>query len=458
MSTASLATAPIENHAQLVEWLEDGAKPDSKDWRIGTEHEKFGFHTADLSPLAYEGEAGVRAMLEGLRDRFVWTPVMEGETIIGLKDPNTGASVSLEPGGQFELSGAPLATLHQTCSEVHTHLAQVRDVAEPIGIGFLGMGFSPLWTLADTPIMPKGRYNIMRAYMPEKGSRGLDMMFRTATVQVNLDFASEADMVKIMRVGIALQPIVTALFANSPFTEGKPNGHLSLRAAIWTDVDPDRTGQLPFVFEDGFGYERYADYALDVPMYFVTRNGHYHRATHVTFRQYLDGALRDELPGVEPTLGDWEDHLTTLFPEVRLKQFIEMRGADGGPWRRLCALPAFWTGIVYDKACLDAAYDLVKDWSVDDLAALREDVSTKGFSAHVAGRGVLEIADAAVDIAREGLARRRNLDGTGEDETRYLFALEDSVATGKTPACDLLDLYNGPWKGDITRLFRDHAY
>lgn len=458
MSSASAGTAPIENRAQLIEWLESGEKPAPADWRIGTEHEKFGFHTGDLSPLPYDGPSGVRAMLEGLRDRFVWTPVMEGETIIGLKDPNTGASVSLEPGGQFELSGAPLATLHQTCSEVHTHLAQVRDVAEPLNIGFLGLGFSPIWQLADVPVMPKGRYEIMRRYMPTKGNRGLDMMFRTCTVQVNLDFATEADMVKIMRVGIALQPIATALFAYSPFTEGKPNGYLSLRADIWNDVDPDRTGQLPFVFEDGFSYERYVDYALDVPMYFVTRQGRYHEATHVTFRQYLDGALEKDLPGVVPTMGDWEDHLTTLFPETRLKRFIEMRGADGGPWRRLCALPAFWTGLIYDKSCLDAAYDLIKDWSVQDRASLRADVPKQGFDAKIAGRTTLEIADAAVDIAREGLKNRRNLDGTGEDETRYLHTLEDSVATAKTPACELLDLYHGAWKGDITRLFRDHAY
>ena len=383
---------------------------------------------------------------------------MEGETIIGLKDPNTGASVSLEPGGQFELSGAPLSTIHQTCSEVHTHLAQVRDIAEPLGIGFLGMGFAPTWSLDEIPVMPKGRYKIMRAYMPTRGSRGLDMMFRTATVQVNLDFASEADMVKIMRVGIALQPIATTLFAYSPFTEGKPNGYLSLRGSIWTDVDPDRTGQLPFVFEDGFGYERYVDYALDVPMYFVNRGGKYHQATHVTFRQFLNGALKDELPGVEPTLGDWEDHMTTLFPETRLKRFIEMRGADGGPWRRLCALPAFWTGLIYDKSGLDAAWDLVKDWTVEDRAQLRADVPKQGFKATVAGRSVLEIADAAVDIARQGLKNRRNLDGMGEDETRYIHTLEDSVATGKTPACTLLDKYNGPWNGDITHIFREEAY
>ncbi|MEM6615274.1 MAG: glutamate--cysteine ligase [Pseudomonadota bacterium] len=450
--------APITSERQLAEWIAEGEKPDRTLWRIGTEHEKFGFHTADCSPLPYDGPSGIRAMLEGMRDQFDWQPLMEGEHIIGLKCPRTGGSISLEPGGQFELSGAPLETVHQTCSEVHTHLAQVRDIAEPLGIGFLGVGFSPLWKRAEIPIMPKGRYNIMRAYMPKVGSLGLDMMLRTSTVQVNLDFADEADMVEKIRIGLALQPLSTAIFANSPFTEGKPNGHVSYRSAIWADVDGDRTGMLPFAFEDGFGFERYTQYALDVPMYFVYRQGAYHDATGVTFRQYMAGGLRDRIPGAEPTFADWENHLSTIFPEVRLKRFLEMRGADGGPWRRLCALPAFWVGLLYDASSQAAALDVIKDWSAEDRETLRQAVPKEGLKATIKGRPLREVGLAVLDIAREGMKNRRNLDGSGEDESRFLDTIEDVVGQGRTPAEDLLAKYNGEWGGDILRLFAEEAY
>lgn len=451
------AKAPIESRDQLVAWLEAGVKTDRSSWRIGTEHEKLGFHVDDLSPLGYEGPVGVRAMLEGLRDHFGWQPIMEKGNIIGLKDPAGGASITLEPGGQFELSGAPLKTLHETCSEVNSHLEQVRTVAEPLGIGFLGVGFSPLWTRAETPIMPKGRYNIMRAYMPTKGDLGLDMMLRTATVQVNLDFAEERDMVEKLRIGLALQPVATALFANSPFTEGKPNGYLSFRAHIWHDVDPDRTGLLPFVFEDGMGFERYADYALDVPMYFLYRDGQYIDMTGMTFRQFLEKGGSDSAPGARPTIGDWVDHLTTLFPEVRLKRFIEMRGADGGPWRRLCALPAFWVGLLYDAGTQDEALQLVKDWSFKEIEGLRAAVPREGLNAVIGGRTVREVASDVVALSRQGLGRRAQTDD-GDDESGFLDTVEDIIAKGRTPAEDLLDEYNNLWGRRIGPLFSGHAY
>ncbi|MCG8447492.1 MAG: glutamate--cysteine ligase [Hyphomicrobiales bacterium] len=451
------AKAPIESRDQLVAWLEAGVKTDRSSWRIGTEHEKLGFHVDDLSPLGYEGPVGVRAMLEGLRDHFGWQPIMEKGNIIGLKDPAGGASITLEPGGQFELSGAPLKTLHETCSEVNSHLEQVRTVAEPLGIGFLGVGFSPLWTRAETPIMPKGRYNIMRAYMPTKGDLGLDMMLRTATVQVNLDFAEERDMVEKLRIGLALQPVATALFANSPFTEGKPNGYLSFRAHIWHDVDPDRTGLLPFVFEDGMGFERYADYALDVPMYFRYRDGQYIDMTGMTFRQFLEKGGSDSAPGARPTIGDWVDHLTTLFPEVRLKRFIEMRGADGGPWRRLCALPAFWVGLLYDAGTQDEALQLVKDWSFKEIEGLRAAVPREGLNAVIGGRTVREVASDVVALSRQGLGRRAQTDD-GDDESGFLDTVEDIIAKGRTPAEDLLDEYNNLWGRRIGPLFSGHAY
>ncbi|WP_169567770.1 glutamate--cysteine ligase [Sneathiella limimaris] len=444
----------IANKAQLVEFAESGSKP-KENWRIGTEHEKFGFNLETLEPLPYEGPSGIRAMLEGLQ-RFGWQPQYEGDNVIALT--MKGHSVSLEPGGQLELSGEALENLHQTCSEVHTHLAQVREVGDEIGVGFLGLGFSPKWTREETPIMPKGRYGIMKAYMPKKGDHGLDMMFRSCTVQVNLDYGSEADMIKKFRTSLALQPLATALFANSPFTEGKPNGHLSHRSFIWTDTDPDRTGMLPFVFEDGFSFEQYVDYALDVPMYFVYRDGTYIDVSGQSFRDFLKGELPG-LPGEKPTLVDWDNHLTTLFPEVRMKRFLEMRGADGGPWRRLCALPAFWVGLLYDQGALDAAWDLVKNWTAEDRMQMRNDVFTEALQTKVPdGRTMRELAAEVLDIASAGLKARKRLDSFGEDEVHFLNALKTTVETGITPAEELLSKYYGEWAGDIDQVFREYAY
>jgi glutamate--cysteine ligase len=454
MSIPQEGGGPVERRDQLVEFVAAGCKP-RVDWRIGTEHEKFGYRLADRAPLPYEGACSVRAMLEGLRDRFGWAPVLEGESIIGLK--KGGANVSLEPGGQLELSGAPLTTIHQTCEEVNQHLAEVRSVAHDIGAGFIGLGSAPEWRREDMPRMPKGRYGIMTAYMPKVGTHGLDMMYRTCTVQVNLDFASEADMVRKMRAAIALQPVATALFASSPFTEGRPNGFRSWRGRVWRDVDRARSGVLPFVFEDGFGFERYVDWALDVPMYFVYRQGRYIDASGQSFRDFLDGRL-PALPGEKPTLSDWADHLTTLFPEARLKRYIEMRGADGGPWRRLCALPAFWVGLIYDDAALDAALDLCAGWTQADRERLREDAAEFGLGARVGGRTVRELAGDLLDVAGRGLTARAESGGFDADESHFLNALRDTVDRGETLADEFLRLHATEWDGDLGRLYRDYSY
>ncbi len=445
----------ISGKPELVEWFEVGSKP-KEDWRIGTEHEKFGFLHDGLKPLPYEGEASVRAMLEGLRDQFGWNPIEEGGHLIGLK--KDGASVSLEPGGQFELSGAPLEHIHQTCDEVGAHLEEVRKIADPLGIGFLGLGASPLWSMDETPIMPKGRYKIMRAYMDKVGRLGRQMMFRTCTVQSNLDYGSEADMVKKFRVSLALQPLGTALFANSPFLEGRPNGFLSYRSQIWTDTDPDRTGMLPFVFEDGFGFERYVDYALDVPMYFVRRKGEYLDASGLSFRDFMDGKL-PILPGEKPAIDDFEDHLSTIFPEVRLKRFLEMRGSDAGPWSRLCAFSAFWTGILYDDAALDAAWHLVKDWTAGDREAIRQASRTIGLQTPIpGGRTLQDLAKDVVAISRQGLNARGKLSKAGDNESGFLSELDQIANSGRTPAEALLVKYHKDWGGDVRHVFKELAY
>jgi len=457
-----MAQAPSDDRPlsfdDLTAWFAQGGK-DPAEFRVGAEHEKFVFRTADDAPVPYEGEAGIHALLEGLK-RFGWTGTYElndfgGETLIGLS--RGMANVSLEPGGQFELSGAPLATMHDICEETGAHLDEVKTVAGELGLGFLGLGFTPIWRRDQVPMMPKGRYQIMRRYMPKVGSMGLDMMFRTCTVQANLDFADEADMVAKFRVSLALQPIATALFANSPFTEGKPNGFLSARAHVWTDTDKDRTGLLKFVFDEGFGFETYARYALQVPMYFVKRDGRYIDVAGRSFAEFMEGRL-PELPGERPTIKDWVDHTSTIFPEVRLKQYLEMRGADAGSWSRLCALPALWAGLLYDPAAQAAAWDLCKHWTVEDRAGLIRDVPRLALRAQVAGRSVQDLARDMVAIAREGLKRRARLSGGMVDETGYLSELEDIADTGLTAADRLLALYHGRWAGDVTRVFEAFAY
>ena len=449
------ADAPrISHKAEMVERHERGCRPKAQ-WTIGTEHEKFGFQTRNFEPVPYQGETSIRALLEGVQQKFGWAPIKEGDNVIGLS--KDGASVSLEPGGQFELSGAQLDNLHQTCGEIDDHLTQVREIAEPLGIGFLGLGFSPVWSLAETPLMPKGRYNIMRHYMMKVGRLGQQMMFRSCTVQSNLDFSSEADMVKKMRVSLALQPVATALFGNSPFAEGRTNGYLSYRAHVWSDTDPDRTGMLPFVFEDGFGFERYVDYALDVPMYFIRRGGEYLDVSGQSFRDFLEGKL-EAAPGERPSVEDYDDHLSTIFPEVRLKSFLEMRGADSGPRDLICALSAFWVGILYDQDCLDAAWDLVKDYSAVEREMMRRGAPVLGLKTPIRDRNIQDLAKAALEISRAGLKRRARLNPAGDDETGFLTGLEQIALSGKNSAQQLLDLYHGPWKGDINQVFEHCAY
>ena len=445
----------VETVTQLVEYMESGSRPATQ-WRLGTEHEKFGFTKNDLRPLPYEGERGINAILTALASKYGWTPVLEQGLPIALLD-DKGASITLEPGGQLELSGALLDTLHETCREVNTHLKQVKSVCEPLGIAFLGMGFNPKWRREDMYWMPKQRYRIMREYMAKVGALGQDMMSRTCTVQVNLDFGSEADMVKKFRVALALQPVATALFANSPFTEGKPNGYVSYRSRIWEDTDPDRTGMLPFVFEDGMGFERYTEYMLDVPMYFVYRDGVYINAAGQSFRDFLAGRL-PAFPGERPTIKDWEDHLTVAFPEVRLKRFLEMRGADGGPWGQLCALPAFWVGLLYHQPSLDAAWDMARDWCLEERLKLRHDVPRLGLNARVCGQTVLEMARELINLSEAGLQARNRLDASGANETSFLQPLRLTVESGKTPAEIKLDRFNTSWAGSVDPVYTEFAY
>lgn len=440
---------------QLLEYMASGSRP-AEQWRLGTEHEKFGFTTDDLRPLPYEGERGIRAVLTGLADRFGWQPVLENGLPIALLDSG-GASITLEPGGQLELSGALLDNLHDTCREVNTHLAQVKAVSTPLGIGFLGMGFIPKWRREDMQWMPKERYRIMRDYMQRTGTMGQDMMSRTCTVQVNLDFGSEADMVQKFRVALALQPVATALFANSPFTEGKPNGYLSYRSHIWEHTDNDRTGMLPFVFDADMGFERYTQYLLDVPMYFVYRHGNYINAAGQSFRAFLAGKL-PALPGEQPTLKDWEDHLTTAFPEVRLKRFLEMRGADGGPWNQLCALPAFWAGLLYHQPALDAAWDLSRHWTMEERLQLRQDVPRLGLQANVRGQSVQTLALQLLELAKTGLSARSRLSSSGDDESGFLGPLFETAESGLCPAELKLQRYHDVWGESVEPIYTECAY
>ena len=440
----------IESRDQLVAPMQRGEKP-AADWRIGTEHEKLVFFRTDHRAPGYDEPAGIRDILLSLRE-YGWEPIEENGHVIAMRGAD--GTVSLEPAGPRELSGAPLENLHQTCAETGRHLEQVKAIGARCGVGFLGLGMWPDKRREELPIMPKGRYDIMLRHMPRVGNLGLDMMLRTCTIQVNLDYSSEADMAKKFRVGLALQPLATALFANSPFTEGKPNGFLSYRSHIWSDTDPHRTGMLPFVFEDGFGYERYVDYMLDVPMYFVFREGRYIDAAGQSFRDFLRGEL-PALPGEKPRASDWIDHLSTAFPEVRLKSFLEMRGADGGPWSRICALPAFWVGLLYDQSALDAAWDMVKSWTMDEREALRDAVPKLALDAPLPGGGRLhDIAREVLSIARSGLAARGRLNTGGDNETGFLETLDEIVASGKVPAQRLLDMYHGEWAGDVSQVYR----
>jgi glutamate--cysteine ligase len=448
------ASPRIESREDLISVFSAGEKPREK-WRIGTEHEKFVYRVDDHRAPSYDQPGGISDLLNAMTE-FGWKPVIENGNVIALTGDD--GTISLEPAGQLELSGAQLENLHQTCAEAGRHLSQVKAVGDKLGVGFLGLGMWPDKTRAELPIMPKGRYAIMLSYMPKVGGHGLDMMLRTCTIQTNLDYSSEADMVKKFRVGLALQPVATALFANSPLTEGKPNGYKSFRSHIWEDTDPDRTGMLPFVFDEGFGYERYLDYALDVPMYFVYRDGRYIDASGQSFRDFLDGKL-PALPGERPLISDFVDHLSTAFPEVRLKSFLEMRGADGGRWSRICALPALWVGLLYDDSALDAAWDLVKHWSIEEREELRRSVPRLALDTPVPGGGTMrEFAGRVLDIAAAGLTARARLNSAGDNEGGFLDPLRDVVASGMTPADRLLDKYRNEWNGDVSRIYEELSF
>jgi glutamate--cysteine ligase len=452
-ASTRLNAPPVDDISELTAYLASGCKP-RRDWLIGTEHEKFGFLRDSLAPLPFSGPRSIEAVLAGLAERFQWEPLYEGEHLVALK--KDGASITLEPGGQFELSGAPLRSIHETCGEVSQHLKEVKAVSDPLDVGFIGLGAAPHWSRDDMPKVPKGRYTIMRNYMPKVGGLGLDMMHRTATVQVNLDFADEADMVRKFRVALALQPLATALFANSPFTDGRKNGFKSWRAHVWTDTDPHRTGMLDFVFDEDFGFERYTQYMLDVPMYFVWRDGTYYDATGQSFRDFLDGTL-PAAPGVRPTIEDWKDHLSTAFPEVRLKTFLEMRGADSGSWGRICALPAFWVGLLYDDQSLAAAADLISDWTAEERADFRLVAARQGLQAEFRGKPLRELARHVLDIAVDGLKRRADMDMAGSDETGFLEPLQEIVRSGRSFACNLIEEFDAAG-GDVRPIFEKHAF
>ncbi|MGA2043783.1 MAG: glutamate--cysteine ligase [Roseiarcus sp.] len=446
----------VESRDALVSWLEAGCKPAAQ-FRVGTEHEKIPFYRADLTPVPYDGARGVRALIEGLRGRLGWETILDGDNPIGLFDAAGGGAISLEPGGQFELSGAPLETVHETRAEVDEHLRVTGEVAAPLGIGFLALGMSPKWSLAETPAMPKSRYRIMARYMPKVGTRGLDMMFRTATVQANLDFSDEADMVKKLQVGLALQPLITALFANSPFTDGRLNGFLSARSEIWRHTDDARAGMLPFAFEPGMGFERYVDYALDVPMYFVKRGSVYHDVAGSSFRDLLAGRL-EALPGERATIADWANHLSTIFPEVRLKRYLEMRGADVGPAARICALPALLVGLYYDGRALDAAWEIVRRWTAGERQKLRDEAPRLALGATVAGRSLAEIGREILVVARGGLARRGRRDAGGRDEGVHLDPLDAFVGSGRVAAQDWIARFEREWGGSVDPAFAEACY
>ena len=453
MAGADSQNPLIESRADLIEAMSRGSKPASE-WRIGTEHEKHVFHTDPLRPVAYEGPNGIRALLDGVAKETGWEPFYDGENPIGLRNKAIAGGISLEPGGQFELSGAPQDDLHGTAAEMAEHMAISKKVAAPLDIHFLGLGVTPLWSVDEICSMPKSRYGIMKPYMEQVGTLGTSMMFRSATIQTNLDFADEADMVRKLRVSLALQPVATALFANSPFVDRRDSGFLSFRSQIWLHTDDDRTGMLPFAFEEGFGFEQYADYALDVPMYFVIRNDQYVNVAGESFRAFLRGEL-PQLPGEKPTVKDWEDHLSTIFPEVRLKQFLEMRGADMGDEASVTALSAFWTGLLYDETSLEAAYEMIKPWTSEQRDAMRRDVPRLGLMTPHDRSNLYDIAAQAVGIAEAGLVRRDRRNEQGKDETIYLAPLEETIRLAKSPADRWLEKFHGEWDGDLTRIFTE---
>ena len=453
----SINLKEIESKADLIKPFEDGEKKPC-DFKIGTEHEKFAFHLDTLKPVSFSEKKGIEALLLSLK-KYGWESILEGKNTIGLKRKESlgGGTITLEPAGQLELSGAPLNNLHETFDELSEHRIQISKEGSELGIGFLSAGLTPDWAIDEMPVMPKKRYEIMRNYMPKKGSLGLDMMFRSTTIQVNLDYSSEADMIKKFKVSLALQPIATALFSNSPFLNGKLNGYNSYRSHIWTDTDPDRTGFLPFVFEGEMSYEKYVDYALKVPMYFIYRDGNYIDVSGLSFENFLEGSLA-KLPGEKPTIFDWENHLTTIFPEVRLKSFLEMRGADGGKFESVCALSSFWVGLLYDQVSLDSSWDLIKDFDVDKIQDLRLEIIKNGFKSSFGNSTVLSLATSVLNLSNEGLKRRNVLNRNGQDESIFLNPLRKIIETERTPSDELIKKFLEDWDKDLVNMYKEYTF
>jgi glutamate--cysteine ligase len=442
---------PVESVEQLVDYLRSGEKPPER-WRVGTEHEKIGLHSDDHSPVPYEGERGIGALLEAIRDADDWAPVREAGNVIALG--KGGASITLEPGGQLELSGAPLRTIHETCDEFHTHLSLMKRLCEPLGIVWLGLGMHPIHPVGALPVMPKVRYRIMRKILPTRGHLALEMMFATATVQANFDYADEADMAAKMRTAMGVQPLVSAIFANSSLSEGKPNGFVSRRMHTWEHTDADRTGLLPFVFEPDFGYRHYVEWALDVPMFFLVRGERYEPVHGKTFRQLM----QERGAGKRPVVADFDRHLTTLFPDVRLKRFIEVRGADAVPPGLTCSLPAIWKGVLYDAGAREAAWALVADATLEQRQAARSDVALRGLGAGYTGRRVGELASELAAIAREGLRRIRHSGRRDPDESGYLDPIFEQLERGVCPGRIVLGCWEGEWARSVDRLIEYARY
>lgn len=440
----------ILQKSQLIEFFARQCKPQDQ-WKIGIEFERFAYDKKKLKPLPYSGRTSTTTFLQELAKKYNWQPVMEGQNIIALKRDQQ--SITLEPGGAIELSGAPLPSVHHCCKSVNIHMQETADIGEQLGVGFLTLGFDPKWNRGDFTWVPKSRYDIMREYMPRVGNMGIDMMQRTATVQVNLDYASESDMVQKSRIGLALQPIIGAIFSNSPFMNGRVSGFQSYRNYVWLDTDAARTGDLPFMFDGDGGFEKYVDYLLDVPMYFVLRDGQYIDATGQSFRDFMVGKL-PALPGEFATIEDWQNHTTCVFPIVRLKPWIEMRGADGGSWQYLCALPALWTGLLYDVDAQQATTDLIKDWAADERRSLHLDTPKAGLQTKFRRGTVANIAKQILTIAEHGLQRRNFRDKNGADETYFLDPLKEILDSGKTQSDLLIEKFQGEWGGKIDRIFK----
>jgi glutamate--cysteine ligase len=441
----------VEDDAQLLDWFRAGEKPVQR-WRVGTEHEKIGLYEDTLDRVTYDGKRGIGALLEAVRKTGEWEPIMDGDHLVGLRQG--GASITLEPGGQIELSGAPLRTARETCREFNAHVDLLNAVSREFGMLWLGIGADPLHPVSEIPKMPKQRYDIMRAYLPTRGKLGLDMMYATATVQANYDYADEADMAAKMRMAMGIAPLCSALFANSPIVAGRDTGLISYRVSVWRDTDPDRCGLLEFVFDEGFGYRDYLEWALDVPMFFVVRDGRYTPASSTTFRQFMESGFEGE----HATLGDWNTHLTTLFPEVRLKQIIEVRSADSVPRDLICALPVLYKGLFYDPQARAEATALGAEWSPGQRAEALVAVARDGLGARVAGHSVLEMAEALVEISAGGLSRLVQPGLADDDEDIFLTPLRAALEVGKSPGQEILEAWRGEWAGDLRRLIEHARY